>query len=113
MLTLDRLEEVHLNMLGRVVFHCVCHDEACCGTVTEQFTHRVSSYSGDTRVDGLLGNECNSKNIAGGGECTAEPRSSACTNATVAGAKPSDDSIVRVLSRSTVVHDPILTQHHC
>jgi hypothetical protein len=50
--------------------------------------------AGDTRVDGLLGNECNSKNLVGGGECTAEPRSTHCNAATVEGAAPADDSIV-------------------
>ena len=47
----------------------------------------VSSLSaGDTRVDGLTGTECNSKNIAGGGECVAKASSSLCGKGAAAGA---------------------------
>jgi len=41
---------------------------------------------GDTRVDGLTGTECNSKNIAGGGECVAKASSSLCGKGAAAGA---------------------------
>jgi len=51
---------------------------------------------GDPRVDGLDGHECNSKDLAAGGECTVDARSTLCTNATVSGAAPSDPSVVCV-----------------